>query len=375
MVAEAVTPARRTQYGSALPAAALLALVGCSGASAPHEVAVPAPAPAPRRAPGPVPPPLPLPIDAARTVIHAPGVTGLSDLTTDDDGHLWSIAERYRALVRMAPDGSGGEVIPLVGVPDGLDVEGTAWLGGGRIALATEADGPDREADLILFARVTGRRVVVERSAKLPYDLWPLRPRGNQGIEGLCRAGGSLVAAVESVIGGGDRRLAPIAVYDLASGSWTASLVRLTSATGKISALSCRLRGDAAAATIDVMAVERHFEVARLIRFELPVGRAKPGPPTVVAPVLVTDLAPLLVREENFEGLVWDGDRSFALVVDNDWAVVSGPNLLIRARLSGPAPSPPQAGGPRPESRPLPRRRATPARPAAPPAAASDRGS
>jgi hypothetical protein len=361
---------RRTLSGTAWPAAALLALVGCSGAPEPHEAT-------PRAAShGPVVPPLPLPIDAARTVIHAPGVTGLSDLTVDDAGHLWSISEKYRALVRMAPDGGGGEVIPLVGVPDGLDVEGAAWLGGDRIALATEADDPDRQADLLLFARVTGRRVVVEREAKLEYSLWPLRPRGNQGIEGLCHAGGSLVAAVESVIGGGDRRLAPIAVYDLASGTWTPSLVRLTSATGKISALSCRLRGDGAAAWIDVMAVERHFEVARLIRFELPVGRAKPGPPRVVAPVLVTDLAPLLVREENFEGLVWDGDRSFALVVDNDWAVVSGPNLLVRARLSGPAPSPPLAGGRRPASRPRsPRPRATPARPAAPPAAASDPGS
>lgn len=370
MVAEAVKPARRMLPGSALQAAALLALVGCSGAPEPE-----AAPPAPRRTPGPVASPVPRPIEAVRTVIHAPGVTGLSDLTADDDGNLWSIAERYRALVRMAADGSGGEVIPLAGVPDSLDVEGAAWLGGDRIALATEADGPDRDGDLILFARVIGRRVVVERSARLSYSLWPLRPRGNQGIEGLCRAGGSLVAAVESVIGGGDRRLAPIAIYDLASGSWTPSLVRLTSATGKIAGLSCRLRGDGAAATIDVMAVERHFEVARLIRFEVPVGRAKPGPPAVVTPVLVTDLAPLLVREENFEGLVWDGDRSFALVVDNDWAVVSGPNLLVRARLSGPAPTPPREGGPPPGSSPrLPRPRATPARPAAPPAAASDPG-
>ena len=359
MVAEAVKRARRTLSASAWPAAALLALVGCSGGPEAHE-ATPRPV-----APGPVAPPLPVPIDPARTVIHAPGVTGLSDLTADDDGDLWAVAEKYRALVRMAPDGSGGDVIPLVGVPDGLDVEGAAWLGGDRVALATEADDPYRQGDLLLFARVIGRRVVVERQAPLAYTLWPLRPRGNQGIEGLCRAGGSLVAAVESVIGGFG-----------VSGTWTPSLVRLTSATGKISALSCQLRGAGAAAMIDVMAVERHFEVARLIRFELPIGRATPGPPRVVTPILVTDLAPLLVREENFEGLLWDGDRSFALVVDNDWAVVIGPNLLVRARLSGPAPSPPRAGDPRPVSpRRSPRPRATPARRAAPPAAASSPGS
>lgn len=340
MVAEAVGILRRLHARPAWTAALVIALAGCPGAATEHRTEPPTP-PA-------IAQPLPRLIDPARTVIPAPGVTGLSDLTTDDSGRLWAIAEKYRALVRMRPDGSDAAVIPLVGAPDGLDVEGVAWIAGDRLALATESDDPDRLSDLLLFARVVGRRVVVERKVALDYRLWPLKPRGNQGIEGLCRAGDSLVAAVESVIGGGDRRLAPIAIYDLGSGRWTPSLVRLTSSTGKLSALSCRVRDD----RIDVLAVERHFEVARLIRFELPATRAAPGPPRVVTPILVADLAPLLVREENFEGLVWDGDRSIALVVDNDWAVVSGPNLLVRARLSGPAPIPPPADARRPASNP-----------------------
>jgi hypothetical protein len=299
---------------------------------------------------------------AARVTIDTRGVSGLSGLTVDDAGFLWAVAEHKRALVRMRKDGSEARVVPMQGVPDLLDTEGVAWLGGDRLVLATESDDPRRTSDLVLFARVRGGRVVVERTITLDYGRWPLRPHGNQGIEGLCRAGRALVAAVESVSGHDARRFAPVAVHDLERGEWTPYFIRLTTRTGKLSAVSCRMRGD----TIDVMAVERHFEVARLIRFELPgpgrspsapvtkpVGPERP-PPVEIEPVLVADLAPLLLNQENFEGLVWDGERAIALVVDNDWATVTGPNLLVRAQLSGPVPVPPPAG---PSSRrdPLPR--------------------
>jgi hypothetical protein len=290
---------------------------------------------------------------AVRVVVDAPGVSGLSDLTTDGAGRLWAIAERSRALVRMQADGSAPVVVPLAGVPGDRDVEGLAWLDGERMALATEADDPRRTTDLLLIARLEGggRRARVERTITLDYAIWPLQPRGNQGVEGLCRAGGALVAAVESVAGEGDRRLAPVATYDLGRARWTPYLVRLTTLTGKLSALSCRPRPGA----IDVLAVERHFEVARLIRFEVPApAPGRPPGPLEIAPVVVADLAPLLENQENFEGLVWDGDRVIALVVDNDWVGVSGPNLLVRARLSGPAPSPPRAGAPPPAAGPAP---------------------
>jgi Esterase-like activity of phytase len=311
-----------------------------------------------------------------RVVIDARGLSGLSDLTADGSGALWAVAERTRALVRMRTDGSGARIVPVQGVPDLLDVEGLAWLDGDRVVLATESDDPRRTSDVLLFARaVDGARIVVERTLALDYGRWPISPHGNQGIEGLCRAGRALVAAVESVSGHDARRFAPVAVHDLARGGWTPYLVHLTTQTGKLSAVSCRMRGE----TIDVMAVERHFEVARLIRFELPgPGRetsapvTKPAgperpPPVVIEPVLVADLAPLLLHEENFEGLVWDGERAIALVVDNDWATVTGPNLLVRTQLGGPVPLPSPPGR---SAKPLP---AGPATAPAPPAGPSSR--
>jgi hypothetical protein len=306
-------------------------------------------------------------VDPQLIAIEVPGVTGLSDLTADDTGRLWAVAERARRLVRMQPSGGSPRVVALEGVPDRLDVEGIAWLGGGRFALATEADSPRRSSDLLLFARLTGRgtRVVVERQVALDYRLWPIEPRGNQGMEGLCKAGGALVVAIESVVGSGERRQAPVAVHHLASAGWTPYLVRLTTTTGKLSALSCRERGGA----IDVMAVERHFEVARLIRFELPApapSRAAPAAPVApveINPVLVANLAPLIEKRENLEGLVWDGERSIVLVADNDWVAVVGPNLLVRAGLSGPAPAPPPARARRPPPAP---RATSPASPPAP---------
>jgi hypothetical protein len=338
--------------------------------AAPEPRGEPASPPARHTAPAPRPAqPLRI-VQTARVIIEAGGLTGLSDLTTDGAGRLWAIAEHTRALVRMKADGSAPVVVALVGVPDGLDVEGLAWLEGDRLVMATESDDPRRDSDLLLFARVKGPgRVEVESTVALDYRLWPIAPRGNQGIEGLCRAGRALVAAVETVLGTGDRRLAPIATYDLDRGRWAPYLVRLTTSTGKLSALSCRARAGA----IDVVAIERHFEVARLIRFEVPAPAAreaaKPAAPAEIAPVLVADLAPLLVRQENFEGLVWDGDRAIALVVDNDWAGVNGPNLLVRARLSGPAPSPPPASAPPPPWEPVPTPRPLPAPPSGSPPA------
>ncbi len=354
MVAEAVRMTRGCPFSlaAALALAAAGACQSCNAAPEGRSAAGPASHPGPAAVP-----PAPRPTGpvgltgVVRVVIDLPGVTGLSDLATDDTGRAWALAEHTRVLVRMEADGSAPRAIPLEGVPAGLDTEGLAWIEGDRLALATESDSPGRVSDLVLFARVVagGERIAVERSLPLDYGLWHLRANANQGIEGLCHAGPALVAAVESVVERGGERFAPVAVLDLASRGWTPYLVRLTTATGKISALACQIRGG----VIDVLAVERHFDVARLIRFELLARRQVAGAPTwpaEVAPVLAAELTPLLERQENFEGLLWDGDRAIALVVDNDWVGVSGPNLFVRARLSGPAPEPPEP--PRPVASP-----------------------
>ena len=272
--------------------------------------------------------------DVRRQELAVEGVRGLSDLALDPDGRTWAVAERVRLAVRIDRPGAPPVAVALVGVPDELDVEGMAWIDRERLALATEADRGARSSDAILFARLGAGGIEVEERRELDYSIWPLDPLGNQGLEGLCRAGTALVAGVETVIANRDDRFAPIAVYDLTTARWTPLLLRLTTRTGKLSALACRARPDR---SIDVLAIERHFEVARLIRFRIPPG----GHDRPLEPVVVADLAAAMIHQENFEGLLWNGARAFSLVVDNDWTHISGPNLLVTARLHGPIPEPP----------------------------------
>ena len=323
-------PARETAGAAAIPVA--------SGSLTPGADTEPAPE-APVRL-----------VAGARTDLGLAGVSGLSDLTRDDRGRLWAVAERKRVAVEVTDP---PRAITLVGVPPGLDTEGIAWLGKGRFALSTEADGP-RTADPVLVAERRGNRLQVVASHPLEYRAWPLSPTPNQGIEGICRAGDRVVLAVETVREDGHARYAPVAVMDLATGSVAPFWVRLTSAHGKLSAVSCMHRRAAGGhpARIDVLAIERHFGVARLVRFALP-GRPAPGhPPVTVAARVIADLLPLEgANHENFEGLVWDGGRNVALVVDNDWKTITGPNLLLEGRLSGapptaPEPAPPARSGP-----------------------------
>ena len=269
----------------------------------------------------------------SRLVIDLPGVSGLSDLAVDEAGRVWSVAERVRTAVRIDRPGAAPVAVPLVGIPDRVDVEGLAWIDRDRVAMATEADVGMRTSDAVLLARLGPGGLEVYERRDLDYAIWPLDPIGNQGIEGLCRAGSSLVLAVETVVADASARFAPIAVHDLSTGRWTPFLLRLTTRTGKISALSCHARRG----SIDVLAVERHFEVARLIRFSIRQGAPPRRPP--LEPVVVADLAPVMAHQENFEGLIWDGARAVWLVVDNDWTHVTGPNLLVRARLDGRLPA------------------------------------
>jgi hypothetical protein len=275
--------------------------------------------------------------DVRRQELSVAGVTGLSDLARDPDGRTWAVAERVRVALRVDRPGAAPVAVPLVGVPEDLDVEGMAFIDREEVALATESDKGARKSDALLLARLGPAGIQVVGRRDLDYSIFPLDPIANQGLEGLCHAGPYLVAAVETVIANPEERFAPIAVLELASDRWTPLLVRLTTRTGKLSALSCLVRRDRA---LDVLAIERHFEVARLIRFRIPAPLPDRRPPPVLEPVLVAELGPAMIHQENFEGLLWDGGRNISLVVDNDWTHVTGPNLLLTARLYGAIPAP-----------------------------------
>ncbi len=249
-------------------------------------------------------------------------VDGLSGLTVDGDGELIAIAERGTVLVRIV--GATARTIRLEGVPDGVDTESIAWLGGDRFAVGTESMDESRRADLVLVVERHGDRARVVDRLELPYDLMGIDAEENRGIEGLCfvpdEDGGVMVAAMENVVERGGRRFTPLGVRR--GGRWRRVLARLGSETGKLSALDCRRDGEA----LDVLAIERHYGVMRVVRFSLRDADAE------VTPRVVYDLAGQLEGDPNLEGLARQGD-ALVLVVDNHHGRRTGPNETLRLPL------------------------------------------
>jgi hypothetical protein len=260
----------------------------------------------------------------SRVVI--PGARGVSDLALDGD-HLWAVPERTREVLQLDLAGRVVARYPLEGVPAGLDTESMTVLADGRLAFGTESQEDGRDTDLVLFAERRDGRVVITSQVAMPYALLGYRPPANQGIEGLCRAGGVIVAGIERK-GGPEPRQAPIALYDLATARWTAATLPLTTQTGKVSALACA--GPPTNGRISLLAIERHYGVSRVLQGEVPVAGGT-GTSRVVL-----DLAPLFDDLPNLEGLAATPD-TFYLVNDNDnGGFVRGDTALVRLPRPGP---------------------------------------
>lgn len=280
------------------------------------------------------------PIDAAGLFERAalapdPALAGVSGLTraTDDADHYWAIPERFHALISLrVPRGPLApalqKAIPLEGVPDGLDTESLAALSPTRFAAGTESTTSGRATDEILFIELQGESARVTGHLALPWTAWGegVRAEDNRGIEALCAVEGSLWAAGEFTWKEQGARVAPLGRVDPATGAVTPYRLRLTSSTGKISALACRR--DRAGA-LEAVAIERHYGVARILRFPLPAA-PQPDP---IQPTVAIDLAAVLGDVPNFEGIAWDGDDHALLISDNQMAIVIGPTVVARVRL------------------------------------------
>jgi hypothetical protein len=73
------------------------------------------------------------------------------------------------------------------------------------------------------------------------------------------------------------------------------------------------------------IAMERHFGISRLLRFEIPLGSEGAS----IRPEVTADLSTLIDPLPNFEGLVWDGDGTIVLLTDNHYrGVARGPSRL-----------------------------------------------
>jgi hypothetical protein len=243
---------------------------------------------------------------------------GMSDLAVDDHGVLWAVAERDRTIARIEL-GKPPVRYRLDGVAAGTDTEAIAWLAPGRFALGTE--GTEVAAASILTAELRGDAIVVTASRALTEQQLGVALTINHGVEALCGRDSELLAAIEAVGTLADgRRWAPIVRVRADSEDVEVARLWLTSRKGKISALHCTIADDGVAT---VIAIERHFGVARILAFELGRGDVE------ATPRITHDLHPLLNDAFNLEGIARLPDGRIVLVNDNQSKTVSGPTQLF----------------------------------------------
>ena len=253
---------------------------------------------------------------------------GLSGLALATDGALWTVAERSAAAFRIDLDLDLGdrpptvtkvERHPVVGLPDGEELESLATVAGGALLAGTEG-----RADQVVHAyrlEPDGERLEVRGAPiTLGADLLGVAAGGNHGIEGACAVPGTTVLAIEATGRDADGRWAPIVTIAAdAPAAPRVHRLRLTTATGKISALDCWLDDG----RLRVIAIERHFEVTRILGFDVGAG---PGP---IVPTVLVDLGPILHGSLNLEGLVRLADGHLIAVVDNQYGRLTGPDELL----------------------------------------------
>ncbi|MBW2222864.1 MAG: esterase-like activity of phytase family protein [Deltaproteobacteria bacterium] len=238
-------------------------------------------------------------------------VVGLSGLTLDEHGAFWAPGEDGGAVIRIDPETFGVTRYAVRGGAPKTDLEAMAWVDGTRFVLGTETQEKGRLRDVVLDGRLDRDRFVVTSVGHLAYARWNLTAPDNRGIEGICHVDGVLVLATELVERQRGRRWAPLGMFDPKTQTWTAHRVGLTSKTGKLAAIDCRIVDG----SIEALAVERHYGVSRLLRFRVPRGPEG----RLIEPTVAADLAESISPLPNFEGLVWMEDGSAVLVTDNQY--------------------------------------------------------
>jgi hypothetical protein len=241
---------------------------------------------------------------------------GMSDLTLDDRGVMWGIAERHRQVLELEL-GKPPIVHPLHGVPAGIDTEAIAWLGDNRFVIGTE--GADEATASIMFAELTMQHLMVVRTRKLTSDELGVQLTENHGIEAICGHGDKILAASEATgrMPDGTRYSA---LVHLRGDELHITKVRLTSEKGKLSALYCTWDIDG---TAQIIAIERHFSVSRILKLTV-----KPTD-VEVTPTIELDLAPILRDSLNLEGIVRLPDGRLVAINDNQGKTVRGPTELL----------------------------------------------
>ena len=245
---------------------------------------------------------------------------GLSGLAADDTGAVWTIAERAARAYRITLDAQNKpalETFVVEGTSEKLDLEGIAWLGGDRFALGTEGrvDG----VATVLLAERRAQTLAVTSSLKLTAAQIGIDLPANHGAEGVCGSGDTIFVAIEGAGTADGRRFAPI-VRITNSEVVRTHRMWLTTKTGKLSALDCAVAADG---TAEVIAIERHFTVTKILRFTIPATGGD------ITPTEALDLGPVLNSRLNLEGIARMTDGRIVAVVDNQWKTLQGPSALL----------------------------------------------
>ncbi len=252
------------------------------------------------------------------TVDTAPGLSGLS---TDESGELWTVSERDAKayLITLGPGAPKLQTFDITGIPPDTDLEAIARLSTGKLAFGTE--GQDDGVATILLGEERGPDIQITGSIALPEARLGLRLSANHGTEGLCGAGTTtMLAAIEEVGTQDGKRWAPIVQIERGEITQVHKLW-LTTETGKLSGLDCHLGADG---SIRALAIERHFEVTRLLTFVLPAARDAD-----IVPHVALDLSTVLNGKLNLEGIVWDASGRVIVVIDNQYTSITGPSELL----------------------------------------------
>ncbi len=241
---------------------------------------------------------------------------GMSGLAVDDHDVLWAVPERDRRFVRLTLDGKV-TLYPMVGFPDHVDTEGLAWLGEGKFAVTTE--GQDDPTASVIYADLVDGKLVAKRTRNLSSAELGVTLTDNHGAEGACGHGDDVLVGIEAIghLPNG-QRYAPIA--RLRGDALTITKLALTSETGKISSLDCTIDPSG---TAHVWAIERHYFVSRILRFDLLLGE------TQVTPRIALDLSDILDNSLNLEGIVQLSDGRLVAINDNQSRTIDGPSELV----------------------------------------------